>query len=133
MDYKKKIAELINSSWFDRKNRTTYRNTTKTWSRRLCFPCFQLSKLWKAPNMIAGIKNQLSWKGWKIENLELYVNFFVDKVGTKYNEKILKEKMIMENQILEKEKQYVLNILHPNIKAIPCRTFIYNSNRKCTI
>ena len=84
MDYKKKIAELINSKVHleVEKIEQLIEIPPKPEMGDYAFPCFQLSKIMrKAPNMIAeDLKNELNSEGFeKIENLGPYINFFVDK------------------------------------------------------
>lgn len=122
MDYKKKIAELINSK-VDlevEKIEQLIEIPPRPEMGDYAFPCFQLSKVMrKAPNMIAeDLKNQLSSEGFeKIENLGPYVNFFVDKGEFSKNtiEKILKEKDNYGKSNIGEGKTVCVEYSSPNI------------------
>lgn len=122
MDYKKKIAELINSK-VDlevEKIEQLIEIPPKPEMGDYAFPCFQLSKIMrKAPNMIAeDLKNQLSSEGFeKIENLGPYINFFVDKKEFSKNtiEKILKEKDDYGKSNIGEGKTVCVEYSSPNI------------------
>ena len=122
MDYKKKIAELINSK-VDlevEKIEQLIEIPPKPEMGDYAFPCFQLSKVMrKAPNMIAEeLKNQLNSEGFeKIENLGPYVNFFVDKGEFSKNtiEKILKEKDDYGKSNIGEGKTVCVEYSSPNI------------------
>lgn len=122
MDYKKKIAELINSK-VDlevEKIEQLIEIPPRPEMGDYAFPCFQLSKVMrKAPNMIAEeLKNQLSSEGFeKIENLGPYVNFFVDKGEFSKNtiEKILKEKDDYGKSNIGEGKTVCVEYSSPNI------------------
>lgn len=122
MDYKKKIAELINSK-VDlevEKIEQLIEIPPRPEMGDYAFPCFQLSKVMrKAPNMIAEeLKNQLSSEGFeKIENLGPYVNFFVDKGEFSKNtiEKILNEKDDYGKSNIGEGKTVCVEYSSPNI------------------
>lgn len=122
MDYKKKIAELINSK-VDlevEKIEQLIEIPPRPEMGDYAFPCFQLSKVMrKAPNMIAEeLKNQLSSEGFeKIENLGPYINFFVDKGEFSKNtiEKILKEKDNYGKSNIGEGKTVCVEYSSPNI------------------
>ena len=122
MDYKKKIAELINSK-VDlevEKIEQLIEIPPRPEMGDYAFPCFQLSKVMrKAPNMIAEeLKNQLNSEGFeKIENLGPYVNFFVDKGEFSKNtiEKILKEKDDYGKSNIGEGKTVCVEYSSPNI------------------
>ena len=122
MDYKKKIAELINSK-VDlevEKIEQLIEIPPKPEMGDYAFPCFQLSKVMrKAPNMIAEeLKNQLNSEGFeKIENLGPYINFFVDKGEFSKNtiEKILKEKDDYGKSNIGEGKTVCVEYSSPNI------------------
>ncbi|MDY4077334.1 MAG: arginine--tRNA ligase [Clostridium sp.] len=122
MDYKKKIAELINSK-VDlevEKIEQLIEIPPRPEMGDYAFPCFQLSKVMrKAPNMIAEeLKNQLSSEGFeKIENLGPYINFFVDKGEFSKNtiEKILKEKDDYGKSNIGEGKTVCVEYSSPNI------------------
>ena len=122
MDYKKKIAELINSK-VDlevEKIEQLIEIPPKPEMGDYAFPCFQLSKVMrKAPNMIAEeLKNQLSSEGFeKIENLGPYINFFVDKGEFSKNtiEKILNEKDDYGKSNIGEGKTVCVEYSSPNI------------------
>ncbi len=122
MDYKKKIAELINSK-VDlevEKIEQLIEIPPRPEMGDYAFPCFQLSKVMrKAPNMIAEeLKNQLSSEGFeKIENLGPYINFFVDKGEFSKNtiEKILNEKDDYGKSNIGEGKTVCVEYSSPNI------------------
>lgn len=122
MDYKKKIAELINSK-VDlevEKIEQLIEIPPKPEMGDYAFPCFQLSKIMrKAPNMIAeDLKNELNSEGFeKIENLGPYINFFVDKKEFSKNtiEKILKEKDDYGKSNIGEGKTVCVEYSSPNI------------------
>ena len=122
MDYKKKIAELINSK-VDlevEKIEQLIEIPPKPEMGDYAFPCFQLSKVMrKAPNMIAEeLKNQLNSEGFEeIENLGPYINFFVDKGEFSKNtiEKILKEKDDYGKSNIGEGKTVCVEYSSPNI------------------
>ena len=122
MDYKKKIAELINSK-VDlevEKIEQLIEIPPKPEMGDYAFPCFQLSKIMrKAPNMIAeDLKNELNSEGFeKIENLGPYINFFVDKKEFSKNtiEKILKEKEDYGKSNIGEGKTVCVEYSSPNI------------------
>ena len=122
MDYKKKIAELINSK-VDlevEKIEQLIEIPPRPEMGDYAFPCFQLSKVMrKAPNMIAEeLKNQLSSEVFeKIENLGPYINFFVDKGEFSKNtiEKILKEKDDYGKSNIGEGKTVCVEYSSPNI------------------
>lgn len=122
MDYKKKIAELINSK-VDlevEKIEQLIEIPPRPEMGDYAFPCFQLSKVMrKAPNMIAEeLKSQLSSEGFeKIENLGPYLNFFVDKGEFSKNtiEKILKEKDDYGKSNIGEGKTICVEYSSPNI------------------
>lgn len=122
MDYKKKIAELINSK-VDlevEKIEQLIEIPPRPEMGDYAFPCFQLSKVMrKAPNMIAEeLKNQLSSEGFeKIENLGPYINFFVDKGEFSKNtiEKILNEKDNYGKSNIGEGKTVCVEYSSPNI------------------
>ena len=98
MDYKKKIAKLINENVELEVDliEKLIEIPPKGEMGDYAFPCFQLSKLLrKAPNIIAEeLKNNINTEGFeKIENLGPYLNFFVDKGDFSKNtiERILNE------------------------------------------
>ena len=122
MDYKKKIAELINSKVHleVEKIEQLIEIPPKPEMGDYAFPCFQLSKIMrKAPNMIAEeLKNQLNSEGFeKIENLGPYINFFVDKKEFSKNtiEKILKEKDDYGKSNIGEGKTVCVEYSSPNI------------------
>lgn len=122
MDYKKKIAELINSkvNLEVEKIEQLIEIPPRPEMGDYAFPCFQLSKVMrKAPNMIAEeLKNQLSPEGFeKIENLGPYINFFVDKKEFSKNtiEKILKEKDDYGKSNIGEGKTVCVEYSSPNI------------------
>ena len=122
MDYKKKIAELINSK-VDlevEKIEQLIEIPPRPEMGDYAFPCFQLSKVMrKAPNMIAeDLKNQLSSEGFeKIENLGPYINFFVDKGEFSKNtiEKILNENDDYGKSNIGEGKTVCVEYSSPNI------------------
>ena len=122
MDYKKKIAELINSK-VDlevEKIEQLIEIPPRPEMGDYAFPCFQLSKVMrKAPNMIAEeLKNQLSSEGFeKIENLGPYINFFVDKGEFSKNtiEKILNENDDYGKSNIGEGKTVCVEYSSPNI------------------
>ena len=122
MDYKKKIAELINSKVHleVEKIEQLIEIPPKPEMGDYAFPCFQLSKIMrKAPNMIAeDLKNELNSEGFeKIENLGPYINFFVDKKEFSKNtiEKILKEKDDYGKSNIGEGKTVCVEYSSPNI------------------
>ena len=122
MDYKKKIAELINSKVHleVEKIEQLIEIPPKPEMGDDAFPCFQLSKIMrKAPNMIAeDLKNELNSEGFeKIENLGPYINFFVDKKEFSKNtiEKILKEKDDYGKSNIGEGKTVCVEYSSPNI------------------
>ena len=85
------------------------------------YPCFRLAKvLKKSPQMIAEeIKTKIDLTDDLIEKAEViggYLNFYANKktltetVIKEFKKNLIKNKKIMENLILEKEKMLLLNI-----------------------
>lgn len=122
MDYKKKVAEVIKSK-VDIELEAIEKLIEIPPQAEMgdyAFPCFQLAKIFRRdPNIIAKeLKDKINQDSFKkVENLGVYINFFIDKSGLIKNtlEKILSEGDNYGSSNIGEGKTICIEYSSPNI------------------